>query len=85
VAIIAAAIITRTVEPVEPGASADKDSAYKPLRAVVAVGRASIGVIPIVAVVTHRRDVASIHRANPDANHNLCMRRSCCRKHTNCK
>ena len=83
--IIAATIVTRAVEAMEPGASADKDSAHKPLRAVVAVGSASIGVIAIVAVVTHRRDIASVRRANPNANHNLCVGRSGCWKQANCK
>jgi hypothetical protein len=83
--IIAATIITRAVEAVEPGASADKYSTDKPLRAVEAVGRASIRVIAIVAVVTNRGDIASVPRSNPNANHDLCVRRSCCRKQANCK
>jgi hypothetical protein len=83
--IIAATIIPRAVEAMEPRASADKDSTHKPLRAVVAVGSASIGVIAIVAVVTNRRDIASVPRSYPNANHDLCVGRSCCRKHANCK
>jgi hypothetical protein len=66
----------------EPGASADKDSADKPIRSVVAVGSASIGVIPVVTVSAC--GCVPVW-ANPNANHDLRLGRSCCGKHENCQ
>lgn len=65
------------VMTVVPGAGADKDSAGKPFRAIVAVGRAVVGWKRVVAVRADRR------RANVDGN--LCRRRGSgarkCRRH----
>jgi hypothetical protein len=41
--------------PAIPRAGADEDSAYKPPRAVKAVGRAGVGIIRVVTVRTRRR------------------------------
>jgi hypothetical protein len=76
--IIATTIVTRAVEPVEPGAGADKDATNEPLRTVVAVGSASIGVIPVVAIIAYWRNIAAVPGANSDAHYNLRMGRSCC-------
>jgi hypothetical protein len=53
-----------------PGAGADKDAAYKPIRTVVAVRRTSIRVIRIVAICADRSR-ADVARANPDTNRKL--------------
>jgi hypothetical protein len=50
-----------------PGAGTEEDAAVEPRRAVVAIGRASIGSIAIVAVLTYRRTIA----IDADADGNL--------------
>jgi hypothetical protein len=85
-AVITAAIVTATVETrtpikaVEPRAGADKEAVCKVVWAVVAVRRAIIWVIPVVAVGANRsRPVVA--RTNSDAdNHSLRVRRSCRRQ-----
>jgi hypothetical protein len=68
-----------------PGARADKDAAIEPRRSVVSVGRASIGIIAVVAIsadgsriaVTVSRvavAISPIHRAtDPNSNRDLSM------------
>jgi hypothetical protein len=51
-----------------PGACADEDAAREPAWAIVAVRRASIWIIRVVAVSAHRR--ASHDRANSHADSN---------------
>jgi hypothetical protein len=70
------------VKAVEPRTGADKDPAIEPVRAVVAVGRTSVWVIPVVAVGAGCTG-AYIDRAN--ANRNLRMRRHGRREHANCQ
>ena len=72
---------TPSTEAVKPWASADEDTAGKPIRSIVAVGSTRIGVIPEVAVSARGR-ITNLG-ANPNANHNLRMRRSCCGKSEN--
>jgi hypothetical protein len=66
----------RPVEAMEPGASADENAANKPIRPIVAVGRARIGVISIVAISAYgRRADVAVTRADSDADdYSLCMR-----------
>lgn len=73
-----------SVEAVEPRTSADKHAADKPVRTVVAVGRAGVWVIRVVPVGAHgrRADVrrADSHRdrSDSDADRNaLCLRGRC--------
>jgi hypothetical protein len=71
---------------VEPRARADEHTSSEPVRAVVAVRRASVGVVAIVAVSANwRRAHVSVPwtETNPD-NHSLCVRvrRT---KHANCQ
>jgi hypothetical protein len=63
----------------EPRAGADKDAAYKVVWTVVAVRRARIWVIPIVAVGANRSG-SHITRTNSNANGNLSVGVTC-RKH----
>jgi hypothetical protein len=83
---VAAAEEARTpTEAVEPRAGADKKPAGEPLRPVVAVGRACVWVVIIVAVAA-RRGWANVRRpAESDADHNslrLCVR---CRNQADAK
>src|SRR5260370_13332614 len=79
--VVAAAIEPTTVETapviaVIPRARADKDSTHKIVWPVVAVMRASIGIIPVVTLGANRSR-AHIGRANCHAdNHSLCVRRN---------
>jgi hypothetical protein len=81
--IIATTIVTGAVESVEPGPGADKDATNEPLRTIVAIRSASIGVISVVAIIANRRNIASVPGANSDPHYNLRMGRSCCRKDEN--
>lgn len=49
-AVVRAAIVAAPVVAVEPRSGADKDAVHKPIRAVVAIGSASIRVVIVVAV-----------------------------------
>jgi hypothetical protein len=80
-------IVTRTekaaaVKPVEPRAGADKHATREPLRSVVAVRRAGVRVIAIVAVgadwwraVVGRAVIAGAH--SHAHNHSLRVRKGC--------
>ncbi len=81
----AAAVISAIPEParmtpVIPRARADKRAAYKPVRTVIAVGRASIRIIVVVPIVADRRTSRvsgtdpNSHRPNPDSYANLRLR-----------
>jgi len=86
----------RTEEPTpaeaatEPGSGSDKEPAGKPIRPVVAIRRAVIRVITVVAVGAHRRRpvvtiARTVHRAadsNADDN-SLRMRRNSRRQNAN--
>jgi len=77
------AVIPRPVVAMKPGARADEYSADEPVWAVVAVGRAGVGVIVIVTVRADRSRTI-VGRANSHAdNHSLCRRRSRGCKHAN--
>ncbi len=84
-AIVAAAIETAPVIGVIPGAGTDKHAVNKVVRAVVAIRRATIRVIPVVAVGADRSRPV-VRRTNSDADkHSLCMRRNRRREHANCQ
>src|SRR5467141_557183 len=84
--IITTTIEARTsVEAMKPRAGANENSTYKIVWPVVAIRRASIRVIPIVAVGAHRsRPVVGRADSNAD-NHSLRMRRNRCQEHANCQ
>src|ERR1019366_4003197 len=65
VTVTAAAPTVSTATP--PRAGADKHSAIEPLRTVVAVGCAVIGIVSVVSVLTRRRPVV-VAGADSDAN-----------------
>src|SRR6266700_2791825 len=83
-AIVAAAIEARApVKAVEPWSSTDKHAVDKVVRAVVAIRRTTIRVIPVIAVGARRsRPVVRWADSNADKN-SLCMGRNCHRKHAN--
>jgi hypothetical protein len=89
--VVPTSIITTTmeartsVEAMKPRAGANENSTYKIVWPVVAVRRASIRVISIVAVGAHRsRPVVGRANSNAD-NHSLSVRRRCCHEHANCQ
>src|SRR5712692_7905019 len=71
-----------TTEAMEPRASPDEESVKKPIRAVVAVRRAIVWVITVIAVGAQRSG-APVARANSNANRNLRMGRKSRREHAN--
>jgi hypothetical protein len=91
-AIVAAAIAVAVAIPVTrpsivvPGSRTDEEAADEPGRAVVAIGRASVGIVPVVTV---RADWGSVIRSvigraviawidpDSDADRNLCMGVNC--------
>ena len=75
-AIETTAVETAAVESMEPRASPDEDSVEEPIRAVVAVRRASVWVIIIVSIRANRgRANISVPWANSNADKNsLCVR-----------
>ncbi len=86
--VIPASIIATTVEAasvvaVEPRPGANEDAAHKVVRAVVAVRRTSVWVVPVVAVGAHRSRTI-IGRADSNADNNaLRVGRSRQRKYAN--
>jgi hypothetical protein len=63
-----------------PGTRSDEDAAIEPRRAVIAIRRASIGGVPVVAVSTSWRIIAVIPvrwDADSNTNCNLSMRIGC--------
>jgi len=64
-----------------PRAGPNEDSADEPVRTVVAIGCASVRVIPVVAIGAYRG--VTVTAANSNGNPNLCPRRSRQRKHAN--
>jgi hypothetical protein len=77
--IVTTAIEATTVESMEPRASPDEDSVHEPIPAVVAVRRASVWVIAIVAIPTHRSGTnITVPGASPNAHdHSLCVCERC--------
>jgi hypothetical protein len=68
------------VKAMKPRPSPNEHAANKPVRSIVAIRRASIGVIRIVAVYTGRRvsiGVVTWAISDPDSNTNLSLRRRC--------
>jgi hypothetical protein len=88
---IAASIVTTTVvtaaavKAMEPWASADKDTACEVVRTVVAVRRASVRVVAIVAILADRRCIAVARTDSNADNHSLRVRRSRGHEHANCQ
>jgi hypothetical protein len=64
-----ATVESTTVVAAEPGARTDKDAAREPVRSVIAVRGARIGVITVIAVCTCRCGInISVIWANSDTN-----------------
>src|SRR3984957_10783524 len=81
-AIVTAAIIRVTVEPMEPRAGADEHSVREVIRAPISVGRASVRSIRVVAVGAHwRRPNRDANRTDADSHSYLCARNCAHRKH----
>jgi hypothetical protein len=64
---IPASVVTAPVVAVIPRAGADKDSAYEPLRTIVAIGRAGVWIIGVIAIGACWAYVA-VPGADADAN-----------------
>jgi len=73
-----AASVVWTPPAVVPGACADKDAACKPAWTVVAIGRASIRIVRVIAVSADRRAIHIAANADPDSdarsNNDRCLR-----------
>jgi len=74
VATIVAASVVWMSPAVVPGASADKDPVHEPVRTVVAVGRATIRIVRVIAVSTDRRASHITAEANADSDSDLSLR-----------
>src|SRR5579863_7888172 len=75
---IPAAVERRAVESAKPGARADENTVGEPLRPVVAIRRARVGGIWIIAIVADRRQLC-VHRrihSNSDSHTHLCVSRA---------
>ena len=57
------------MEAVEPRSGANEDPANKPIRSVVAVGRARVRIIVVISVRANRRST-DYHRAHTDSHRN---------------
>jgi len=67
--------IVAAAPAVIPRACADKHAAYEVIRPIVAVRRASVGVIPVVAIIANGRSAnPGVHRANSNAHPDLRLR-----------
>ena len=76
-AIVTAAIVRVTVEPMEPWAGADEYSVREVVRAPISVGRASVRSIRVVAVGAHwRRPNRYANRTKSDSHSYLRARNS---------
>ena len=74
-AIIAVSVESATVVSVEPRAGANKHAAYKVARPVVAVWRASIRIVVVVAISTDRCwSETRVPGTYSNTHSNLCMR-----------
>jgi hypothetical protein len=81
-AIVTAAIIRMTVEPMEPRAGADEYSVREVVRAPISIGRASVRSIRVVAVGAHwRRPNRDANRTDADSHSYLRARNRAHRKH----
>jgi hypothetical protein len=75
VAIISVAVPAMIPTPSIPGTDTEKDAAAKPLRTVITVGSAVVGVVVVIAPITDWRPINRRHRnncrSNTDAYRNL--------------
>jgi hypothetical protein len=75
VAVPRAAIIAAPVVPVIPRTGAYEDATDKIAGAVIAIGRAFIRIIVVVAILADRsRSIRTVYRTYSDAHGNLCRR-----------
>jgi hypothetical protein len=75
--IVAVTIVATPVSPTPPGSNSDEDSIYEVIRSPVAVRRARVRRVIIVAVIANRRAVpitTVITPAYPNPYRNLCVR-----------
>jgi len=64
---VAIGTIIRTVRPMVPGAGSDEDAICKPCGAVVAIGRAGIGIVAVIPVSAGGRSIVSVGRSGADS------------------
>lgn len=83
--VVAATPIMRPVPAVEPGAGTNEDAVHEVVRAVVAVGRAGVRIVAVVAISADRgwTDGNGASDANTDADANLGMGAACCGEEQN--
>lgn len=71
----AGSIEAGSIIAVVPRTGTDKDTTHEPLRTIVAIGCASVGIIAVIAIRTYRRRT-HISRAYRDPKGNPCMSRN---------
>jgi len=73
---ITVAIAAVSIAATEPRAGTNEDTAVKPRRTIVTIGRTAIGVSVIVAIATNRRTIVPPidWPAYPNTHRNLCVR-----------
>src|SRR5262249_44585342 len=71
------------IETVEPRTSADEHASDKPVRTVVAIGRAIIGIIRVVAVGTYGCRSIGVRRTVSHAHHHPLRARLTCAQQAN--
>jgi hypothetical protein len=62
-----------SIAAAEPGAGADEQTADEVVRPLITVGRAGVGVIPVVAILTSRSRVDRIRSGIPNSHRNLSL------------
>jgi hypothetical protein len=85
-AVVTSAIVGMAIKcaAVIPRSGADENSANEPARTVVAIRRAGIRIIAIVAIGADRRSADTcIHRSNADTDSYLCLSAACSHKKQN--
>jgi len=80
----APAVKAPAAEAMEPRTRSDKHAAREPARSIIAIRRASVRRIRVVAVGANRRR-AKIGRPNSHADHNSLCTSQCCRSQENAK
>jgi hypothetical protein len=84
--IAVAAAIAIPISTAEPRADPDEHAAYEVVRPIIAVGRAGIGIITVIAIGASRRPISRITiTPHADANRNLRVRGGRSHRERKCK
>jgi uncharacterized membrane protein YozB (DUF420 family) len=68
-------VVAPRIVAMEPGTRANEDAAYEEVRPVIAIWRAIVGIIIVVAVIAYRsRTIRAIKRPDSNGHRDLCVR-----------